>query len=850
VFGPRGMAGALSGKTRHCLSMGMMLLAGAVLAQGSARDYERAASVGKRLENGVFRDRVRPVWLKDGRAFWYRVRTGPETHEFVLVDTARGERRPAMDHGLLAKAMKAAGLGDVRSDGLPISYLEPSPNGGAFAFSSGGKGWRFDPAAGKLVEDPEAARPAGIQPETVAPDRTMWNGPETSLTVINRMAGEVELFWLDWGGKAISYGRITVGARRDQHTFAGHVWRVTGAKGEVLGTWVGREEPSTIEVTPSTRGERRERKPAEKEDRPGVSPNGRWRAFIQDDNVRMAHLRTGRTTILSRDGTADDGYRGEFHWSPDSRRLVAVRTRRGGDRKIHMVESSPEDGVQPRLHSHEYLKPGDPIPLDLPVLFDTVRMRRVSVDLPMCPTPWSNSDIRWAPDSSRFTFVYNQRGHQVVRVVAVDAVTGGAATIVEERSDTFIDYAGRYFLHFLDKTGELLWMSERDGWNHIYLVDSRTGRVKNQVTKGEWVVRKVERVDEDKRQVWFMAGGIRPGLDPYYLDLARVNLDGTGLAVLTEGDGTHEVEFSPDRGSFLDRWSRVDRPPVTEIRRSADGSRLCALESADARPLYATGWNAPERFAARGRDGATDIYGIIVKPLTFDPARKYPVIEDIYAGPQDSYVPKEFSVLTGSLELAELGFVVVRIDGMGTSNRSKKFHDVCWKNLGDSGFPDRIAWMKAAAETRPWMDLSRVGIFGGSAGGQSALRALLAHGDFYRAAVADSGCHDNRMDKIWWNELWMGWPVGPHYAEQSNVTQAHRLQGKLLLIVGELDDNVDPASTMQVVNALIKADKDFELVVVPGAGHGAGSGAYGERRMKDFFVRNLHGVEPRSSGVR
>jgi len=228
-----------------------------------------------------------------------------------------------------------------------------------------------------------------------------------------------------------------------------------------------------------------------------------------------------------------------------------------------------------------------------------------------------------------------------------------------------------------------------------------------------------------------------------------------------------------------------------------------------------------------------------------DPAKKYPVVEYIYAGPHDSFVPKTFTRFRREKAMTELGFIVVQIDGMGTSNRSKAFHDVCWKNLGDSGFPDRIAWMQAAAEKYPQMDLDRVGIFGGSAGGQSALRAVLAHGDFYDAAVADCGCHDNRIDKIWWNEQWMGWPIGEHYAEQSNVTNAHRLQGNLLLIVGELDRNVDPASTMQVVDALIKADKDFDLLVVPGAGHGIGSGRYGMRRTRDFFVRHLIKAEPR-----
>jgi dipeptidyl aminopeptidase/acylaminoacyl peptidase len=324
-----------------------------------------------------------------------------------------------------------------------------------------------------------------------------------------------------------------------------------------------------------------------------------------------------------------------------------------------------------------------------------------------------------------------------------------------------------------------------------------------------------------------------------------VNFDRAELAVLTEGDGTHEIAFSPDRRFFLDRWSRVDQPPITELRQAATGKLVCELERADWSALLETGWRAPERFVAKGRDQKADIYGIIIRPGNFDPGRKYPVIEQIYAGPQGAFVPKAFGLQPRQHALAELGFVVVQIDGMGTSHRSKAFHDVCWKNLGDAGFPDRILWLQAAAAKHPSLDLTRVGIFGGSAGGQSALRALLAHGDFYKAAAADCGCHDNRMDKIWWNELWMGWPVGPHYQEQSNAAQAHRLQGKLLLTVGELDRNVDPASTMQVVNALIKADKDFELLIVPGAGHGIGESPYANRRRMDFFVRHLLGVEPR-----
>jgi dipeptidyl aminopeptidase/acylaminoacyl peptidase len=282
---------------------------------------------------------------------------------------------------------------------------------------------------------------------------------------------------------------------------------------------------------------------------------------------------------------------------------------------------------------------------------------------------------------------------------------------------------------------------------------------------------------------------------------------------------------------------------VSELHRGADASLVLALEHADATDLLATGWKPPEVFVAKGRDGSTDIWGVIVRPTNFDPARKYPVIENIYAGPQGSFVPKTFSTQTGMQTLAELGFVVVQIDGMGTANRSKAFHDVAWKNLADAGFADRILWHKAVAAKYPWYDISRVGVYGTSAGGQNAMGAVLFHPEFYKAAAAASGCHDNRMDKIWWNEQWMGWPLGTEYAASSNMENASKLQGNLLLIYGEMDTNVDPSSTMQVVDKLIQANKNFELVALPNANH-TGGGPYGDHKRFDFFVRYLRGIEP------
>jgi dipeptidyl-peptidase 4 len=299
------------------------------------------------------------------------------------------------------------------------------------------------------------------------------------------------------------------------------------------------------------------------------------------------------------------------------------------------------------------------------------------------------------------------------------------------------------------------------------------------------------------------------------------------------------VEFSPDGRFFVDRWSRADQPPVVELRRSADGNLVSELERTDASALLASGWTMPERFVAKGRDGQTDIHGVLIKPTHFDQAKKYPILEEVYAGPHGAFAPKDFGRLTRQHTLAELGFIVVQVDGMGTNHRGKAFHEVAWKNLQDAGFPDRIGWIRAAAATRPWMDLSRVGIYGGSAGGQNAMRALLDHGDFYQAAFADCGCHDNRMDKIWWNEQWLGWPVDDSYQRASNVLDAGKLSGALMLCVGSLDSNVDPASTMQVVDALEKADKSFELLVMPGANHGAAESPYASRRRMEFFVRHL-----------
>ena len=575
-----------------------------------------------------------------------------------------------------------------------------------------------------------------------------------------------------------------------------------------------------------------------------TSPDGKWEALIRNYNLVLRDKAKKEETVLSRDGSEGNYYTLEsLSFSPDSKKLVVMRLRRGYHRVIQYVESSPADQLQPKYHTMEYAKPGDALDIERPVLFLVDSKTRIEVDDALFANPYELTDLAWRKDSRAFTFEYNQRGHQVYRIIEVDASTGAARAVVEEKSSTFFCYSGKKYRFDLADGRETVWMSERDGWNHLYLYDGATGAVKNQITKGEWVVRSVDKVDEEKRQVYFQASGVLPGQDPYFLHAFRVNFDGTGLVRLTDGDANHSVTYSPDNAYFVDTFSRVDLAPTTEIRRVADKAAVMTVEKGNIDALLKTGWRAPEAFVAKARDGRTDIYGIIVRPTSFDPRKKYPVIEYIYAGPQGSFVPKSFQAYSGMRALAELGFIVSQCDGLGTSNRSKAFHDYCFKDLGDAGFPDRILWHKAVAARYPYYDTSRMGIYGNSAGGQNALGGLLFHPEFYKAGVASCGCHDNRMDKLWWNEQWMGWPLGPEYAASSNVDNAARLKGQLLLIVGEMDTNVDPASTMQVVNALIKANKVFDLLVIPGAGHGMG-GAYGERKMFDFFVRTLLGATP------
>ncbi|MDB4644723.1 prolyl oligopeptidase family serine peptidase [Rubripirellula sp.] len=840
----------------------LLLLIPSVSAQGRKSDYERAKTYPTRVRNLVFRDQVKPNWFDADQKLWYRVKTGIDSHEYVLVDALAGKRMPVFDHDNLSRILSQELKRKVDVTKLKLAEFSISPDAKRCEFRYAGRDWSLSLPTGNLISSAKSGSVGAREglPAEMSVVRSNSQGERTPICFKNRLDKVLDIYWVMSNGDLRQYGSVGAGSERQISTFAGDSWLLKDMSGRSVAVFVAAhdEEFAIIDdktTPPQTNGAAQAKSkshakssdPARRYAGPNRSPDQKWSIAIRDSNVWLRDLDTGEERKLTDDGSTEKVYQGRVWWSPDSSHFVVMRLTPGLKRTIHLIESAPRDSIHAKLLTMSYAKPGDRIDQQRPVLFSLAEHWHPRlVDNTDFSNPYSTRDLAWKSDSLSFSFLHNERGHQRLALVSVDAASAKAKLMIDENPETFVCYSSKSYFRRLNDTNELIWMSERSGWNHLYLLDGDTGVVKRPLTVGNWVVRKVLGLDSQAREIDLEVSGLDAGQDPYYRHLIRVDLDTGNLVRLTAGDGDHTWEYSPDRKYLLDRYSRVDMPTVTVLRDAVTGKQICMLEQGDMTQLVATGWQPPERFVAKGRDGETDIHGIIVRPTNFDRSKKYPVLEQIYAGPHSSFVPKSFGLQTQLYSMAELGFIVVKMDGMGTSNRSKAFHDVCWKNLGDSGFPDRIAWIQAAAQKRPEMNLERVGIWGGSAGGQSAMRALLAHGEFYHAAVADCGCHDNRVDKIWWNEQWMGWPIGPHYKQQSNVTQAHRLQGDLMLIWGELDRNVDPASTMQVVDALIKANKDFVQLIVPGAGHGAAGHPYARRRQADFFVRKLWEREPRS----
>ena len=807
----------------------LSLLPHTASAQGTLADYRRAATINQRfasLTTGLVQGET---WIGQTNQAVYRV-TVPGGARFMRVDAEQWTKQPAFDHAAVARSLSSVAGEQYTEITLPFQSISVVENGAAFEGDAGTSRYRCTIATSSCSRVGAATNAGGGgRGGRGGGGGGGGGGGRGQAATAPRCAGETA---------------AQPGAARTE-VFSPDCQTVAFVQNYNIAI---RPAPAPVSLAGAAGG---------RGGRGGGGGGGRGGAA------------TNNYTVLSTDGSEGDAYLvNSIVWSPDSKKLVAYRQKPGYSRIPYYVQSSPSDQVQPKLVPYGqapgnfgggiYRKAGDILDSNQPAIFDVETKRQTIIDRSLFPNPYAISRAVWRKDNGAYTFQYNQRGHMIYRVLEVDASTGAVRPMVDEVTKSFFMYSdqGHNFAYDVAGNcrltqggggcdsytgGELVWASERDGWNHLYLIDGKTGQVKNQITKGDWVMRGVDSVDVANRQIYFRAGGVNANQDPYFIHYYRINFDGTGLVAYTEADGSHSITWSPDRKYYIDTYSRVDLPPVVELKRASD-RRTLPLEKGDMSAAVKAGFRAPEVFVSKARDGKTDIWGIVVRPVTFDANKKYPVIEQIYAGPHGSFVPKTWGGGQGLVSLAEIGFVLVQIDGMGTSNRSKAFHDVAWRNIADAGFPDRILWHKAVNKKYPWYDTERVGIYGTSAGGQNAAGAVFFHPEFYDVAVANSGCHDNRMDKIWWNEAWMG-EMGPHYETNSNVGAAKNLKGHLFLTVGEMDTNVDPSSTLQVADALLRAGKDFDLMVVPNGGHGA-TGLEGTRRRNDFFVRWLLGVNP------
>jgi dipeptidyl aminopeptidase/acylaminoacyl peptidase len=602
------------------------------------------------------------------------------------------------------------------------------------------------------------------------------------------------------------------------------------------------------------------------------SPDGKRTAFIRDWNLWVRDVATGKETALTKDGVQDYGYatdnagwtrsdRAILVWSPDSKKIATFKQDQRAVGDMYLVDTRVG---HPKLQAWKYPLPGDDVVSMIErvvIEVDTGRVVKLRMgpdqhrstlcdDITCRGSDWS--DVQWAPDSSKVAFASTSRDHKDTDLRVADAGTGEIRNVLSEKVETFFESGnGRVNWKMLPATNELIWFSERENWGHLYLYDTQTRNLKNPITTGEGNVTQLLRVDEKSRVAYFLGVGREKGRDPYFTHFYRTGLDGKNGKLLTPEDANHDIALSPSGRYFVDSYSKPDVPPVAVVR-DADGNLVLELEKADISKLLATGWQPPTPFTVKARDGQTDLYGLMFKPSTFDPAKKYPIINRIYPGPQTGSVGgRSFSpARADDHALAELGFIVVEIDGMGTPWRSKKFHEAYYADMGDNTLPDQVAGMKQLAQRFSWIDLDRVGIWGHSGGGFATAAAMFRYPDFFKVGISESGNHDNRVYEDDWAEKWQGLlrknPDGTtNYDNQANQLVAKNLKGKLLLAHGTMDTNVPPNNTLLVVEALIKANKDFDLIMLPNQGHGFGDMSnYMTRRRWDYFVRHLLGMEP------
>ena len=596
-----------------------------------------------------------------------------------------------------------------------------------------------------------------------------------------------------------------------------------------------------------------------------LSPDGKREAFIRDWNLWVRDVTTKKETQLTSDGAKDFGYatdnagwassdRAILLWSPDSKKIATQQQDERNVGEMYLVESNIG---HPKLRAWKYPLPGDSVVAMVHRVIIEVDGPRV-VRLLMPPDYHratlsdniSMSDYKWSPDGSRLALASTSRDHKQTIVRVADASTGAVRTVFEETVATHFESTSGW--EVLWGSNEVIWYSQRDDWGQLYLHDLSSGKMKGKITTGQGMVSQIVKVDEKARTVLFGAYGREKGRDPYFQHYYRVGLDGKKLLLLTPEDAHHSIQLSPSGRYLIDTYSKPDVPPVVNIR-DENGNLVMPLERADISRLIETGWKPPIPITMKGRDGKTDIYGLLFRPTNFDSTKKYPIVNNAYPGPQSGSVgSRAFAAARGDRQaLAELGFIVVSIDGMGTPNRSKSFHDIYYGAMGrDNTLPDQVAGMKELAQRYSWIDIDRAGMWGHSGGGFIAAGAMFRYPDFFKVGISESGNHDQRLYEDDWGERYQGLLVRnadgtDNYDIEANQNFAKNLKGHLLLAHGMMDNNVPPYNTLVVVEALIKANKDFDLLLFPGQAHGYGNQSnYMMRRRWDYFVKWLIGAEP------
>ena len=599
-----------------------------------------------------------------------------------------------------------------------------------------------------------------------------------------------------------------------------------------------------------------------------VSPDGKRSAFIRDYNLWVKDLTSDKEVQLTTDGYKDYGYAtdnaGWKHtdapillWSPGSDKISTFRQ---DQRHVHDMYLVKTKVGSPELESWKYPLPGDSA---------VIKIERLIIDLTDFQHPkttflkippddhratlmddisvsGSFDDNAWSADEKSLAFVSSSRDHKIARLRIADAATGQVRDVMQEEVPTqYVSGQGAINWRYLSNTNEIIWYSERTDWAHLYLYDANTGKLKNPITSGNYVVTKIIKIDEKNREIYFYGQGKDPGVNPYFAYAYKVGFDGKNLTLLTPGKGDHNIDFSPDGKYYIDSYSQIDVPPTTEIRRTKDAKLISSLGQMNISRLEASGWKSPIPFTVRSANGQWDLYGLYCTPSNFNPEKKYPVVVNIYPGPQGGSVGYwGFTQRRGDLQaLAELGFIVVQLEGSCNPNRSKSFQDACYGAMSTNTLPDQIAGLQQLQSRLGFLDLDKVGIWGHSGGGFATAAALLHYPDFFKVGIAESGNHDNRNYEDDWGERYIGLLDGDNYKDQANQNYAKNLKGKLLIAHGGMDDNVPPYNAYLLVDALIKANKDFDLLIFPNARHGYGADSfYMMRKRWDYFVENLQGV--------